>query len=431
MGSRAGYVVKRDGVTTAYGAHWGASSIMDDIFWGPEYATEAFVAQEPLEEIAEIDGGDEGTVLMDWDAKRMLWWAANCELPVHQRLFNRLAAQNWPGWTIETANAHQSGVLSYLGVELDGDKDSETEADEDEHGEEPSDGDEYAIDQDSIVIPTLPDAPISDLHELQSGCWLTVRRDDGALEDYFVADHRDDDILLAGRGLLDKLPRERALGKPAPELATVSGVFIDCQGNAIWRWHGPRYPWQERQLQKLWPDCAFRDLEQGWQGQVEATGRQPAGLQANERDIVGGVVASLLVDSSIDPRKVFTNIVGIAKGVRVGCLGITVFVGLLGGGLALWIDKLPLTILVVLLFAACLVGTIWFWRKSAATVSVFDLMPAGDKFHKGMNVEEKRPIMSRALTSAGFPSLEELESAGDVRDLRKSTDDDDDEEEDS
>ena len=76
---------------------------MDDIFWGPEYATQAFVAQEPLEELDEIDGGDEGTVLIDWDAKRMTWWAANCELPAHQRLFNRLAAQNWPGWQIETA----------------------------------------------------------------------------------------------------------------------------------------------------------------------------------------------------------------------------------------------------------------------------------------------------------------------------------------
>jgi hypothetical protein len=59
-------------------------------------------------------------------------------------------------------------------------------------------------------------------------------------------------------------------------------------------------------------------------------------------------------------------------------------------------------------------------------------MSAGDKFHKGMNVEEKRPIMSRALMSSGFPSLEELESAGEVRDLRESTDvDDDDDEEDS
>ena len=56
-------------------------------------------------------------------------------------------------------------------------------------------------------------------------------------------------------------------------------------------------------------------------------------------------------------------------------------------------------------------------------------MSAGDKFHKGMNVEEKRPIMSRALTSAAFPSLEELESAGEVRDLRKSADVDDNDEE--
>ena len=92
MGSRAGYIIKRDGVATAYGTRWGASSIMDDIFWGPEYATETIVAQEPMDELEEIDGGDEGTVLIDWDAKRMIWWASNCRLPLHQHLFNKLAA---------------------------------------------------------------------------------------------------------------------------------------------------------------------------------------------------------------------------------------------------------------------------------------------------------------------------------------------------
>jgi hypothetical protein len=131
-----------------------------------------------------------------------------------------------------------------------------------------------------------------------------------------------------------------------------------------------------------------------------------------------------LVDSSVDPRKVISDFVGVAKGLRFGCLGVTLLAGLLGGGLALWIDKLPLTVIVVLVFLVCLGGTIKFWRKSAAALSVVDLMPPGDKFHTGMNVEEKRPLMSRALTSAGFPSLEELEAVGEVRDLRNSSDDD-------
>lgn len=428
MGSRAGYVVKRDGVAAAYGAHWGASSIMDDIFWGPERATEAFLAQEPLEELEEIDGGDEGTVLIDWDAKRMMWWAANCELPAHQRLFNRLAAQNWPGWQIETAQAHQGGILGYLGIDLEGDREGEAKIGEDEHREEqddgePGDGDEHAIEQEYMMNPELPEPPISDLENLKTGCWLSVRRSDGDLEDYFIAEHRDDDVLRAGRKLLEGLPRERALGAPAPELASVSGVFIDCRDKFIWRWQGPRYGWNERQLQKNWPDFTLRDVEQGWLGQVQATGRLPGDLQANERDILGAVVTSLLVDSSVDPRKLISDFVGVAKGLRVGCLGVTLLVGLLGGGLALWLDKLPLTVIVVLVFLVCLGGTIKFWRKSATALSVVDLMPPGDKFHKGMNVEEKRPIMSRALTSAGFPSLEELEAAGEVKDLRNSTDD--------
>jgi hypothetical protein len=427
MGSRAGYIVKRDGVATAYGSRWGASSIMDEIFWGPDYATEAFTAQEAMDELEEIDGGDEGSVLIDWDAKRMIWWAANCRLPVHQNLFNKLAAHNWPGWQIEAARGYQGEILDYFGIDLYGSEETDDQ-DEEEYDEEFEDEEECIIEQEMIVRPETPKGPILDLDELQTGVWVTIHGEEEGREDYFVAEYDDADILQAGPQWFDTLPRDRSLGTPAPELVTVSGVVVDCPEKTIWRWRGSRYAGTEQQLKKIWPDYRFRDIADGWLGQVKITGRSPGTLQADERQILGWVVASLLGDASIDPRKMISNVVGVAKGVRVGCLAITLLVGVVGGGLAFWLNSVGAIVVVAILFALCLVATLKVWRKSAAAISILDMPSSRDNFHKGLTTEEKRPIMSQTLASAGFPSLEELEKAGELPDLYGYEDDEEEEE---
>lgn len=439
MGSRAAYVIRRDGVAAAYGSHWGASSIMDWIFWGPEYATRAFIAMEPLESLEDIDGGDEGTVLIDWDARRLLWWASNCNLPAHQRLFNRLAAANWPGWQIDSAVGHQNDILQYLGIVLNDEEDlpadeeieeeedvsaeedeeEEQDEEEDENGEE-DEGDEGEVDDDelldpeSVCQPDLPEPPLASLDELTTGCWVTVRSDDGSLRDYFVADHAADDLLEIGGRLPDLLPREKALAGPVPELLAVEGIFIDQKEQILWRWKGPRYGWRERQLERIWPEFRFRDLDGGWAAHREATGRSAAGLEADERALVGCVAAGLLTDSSVDPRRHFATMAALAKRLRVGCLTTALLVGLLGAGLAIWLDSPIAAVVAVLVFGACLVVALWLWRRTAITIQLLGSSSDNETSVEGMSPEEKRPILSRALVAAGFPSLEALKAAGEL-----------------
>lgn len=431
MGSRAGYVVKRDGVATAYGSHWGASSIMDAIFWGPDYATRILTSQQTLDSLDEIDGGDEGTVLIDWDARRLLWWASDCELPAHQRLFNRLAASNWPGWQIDTAHGLQGEVLKYLGIEVqeedeegsEEDEEEEEEEEDEEEDEEEEDFEDEDVEEEededegnsgSYTKPVMPAPPVRDLDELETGCWLTVRHADGKLDDYFVVGFREDDMLASDSSLLETLPREQALHHPVPELLALSGLYVDMPAATVWRWPGPRYAWFERRLQHQWPGFQFRDLAGGWEAQMEATGRSPEGLQVNDRDILGPVVAGLLVDSSIDPRKALLGIANSARAVRGGCAAVTVLTALMVAVLALWLESVVLAVLGAVFVLLCLAATVGIWRRTAIVVKTFGAIPEGDPFEKGMTVAEKRPILSRALVAAGFPSLEALEAAGEL-----------------
>src|SRR5688572_5138451 len=115
MGSRASYVVKKQGEAKAFGSHWGASSLTEHLFWGPEYATQVFESQTPLDDLADIEGGDEGYALIDWDDRKLIWWNARCHLPVQQRLYNRLLGQMWPDWNISLATHGTDELLNHLG----------------------------------------------------------------------------------------------------------------------------------------------------------------------------------------------------------------------------------------------------------------------------------------------------------------------------
>lgn len=428
MGSRASYVVKKDGRARAYGSHWGASSLMDNLLWGPDYATKAFEAQGELDELEDIEGGDEGYALIDWDQRRLIWYFDNCELPIQQQLYDRMLAETWPGWTIDSATHGIADLLDHLGI-ASGESTDDDDDDDDVHDnvyDQPSDEededtgvdldefDDELIYQPEPIIGLVEDIDV----DLEPGNWLTIREKDGTCRDYFGFPDELDDLLNAGEALIEHLEEFMTLDSPPRELITLGGAVIDRREKVIRRWEGPRYPWDEKTLREAWDGWSLKDLPGGWQAQLDATDREAGDLAGGHREILGLTVAGLLNDSSKDPCQALANIAAIGHGVRNGCAGITLAVAVVGIGLSIWLDSTPMAIVAGILFVICFLLTVWLWRKTSPAMYVLDSLnssPHGDApIPDGLNVEQKREILNGVLDRLGYPSIEQLEADGEL-----------------
>ena len=418
MGSRASYVVKRDGQARAYGSHWGASSLMDDLFWGPDYATRAFEVQEELDELEEIEGGDEGYALIDWDERRLIWYFVNCELPVQQQLYNRMLAETWRGWTIDLATHGIDDLLNHLGIAsgepADDDDDEPEYEDEYEEDEDTS----FELDDEMVYQPEPITGPIGDIEiDLEPGNWLTIREKDGTCRDYFGFQDELADCLNVGKALIEHLEEFMTLDSPPRELITLGGAVIDRREKVLWRWEGPRCQWDEKALRKAWDGWSMKDLPGGWQAQLDVTDREAEDLAGGHREILGLTVAGLLNDSSKDPREVLANIAAIGHRGRNGCAGITLAVAVVGIGLSMWLDSTAVAIVAGILFVICLLLTSWLWRRTSLALRVLDSVNSSLKdtpVPDGLNVERKREILNGVLDRLGYPSIEQLEADGEL-----------------
>ncbi len=423
MGSRASYVIKRDGQTRVYGSHWGASSLMDDLIWGPDYATAAFEAQEELDELADIDGGDEGCALIDWDDRAMLWDFANCRLPVQRQLYNRILAETWPGWKIALAAGGNDDLLKHLGTSFeelleDDDEDDDTQDDED-YDEE----DEYGsreFEDDLIRTPEPITGPIRDVDEIEIGTWLTIRDPDGTCRDYFALEYDLDDFLEVGESVIERLDSFSALDSPPRELISVGGLVVDRREKVLWLWEESPHQWYEQIVKKAWKGWSLKCLPGGWRAQIDATGHDVADLDGGEREILGATVGELLCDSSKDPRATLATIAAIGHGVRNGCAGITLVVAVVGVGLSVWLDSPVIAIVAGVLFVLCFLPTVWLWRKTSFALRVMDDVassPTRDApTPDGLDIEQKRELLDPVLRRLGYPSIEELEASGELPD---------------
>ena len=440
MGSRASYVIKRDGQARAYGSHWRGSSLMDDLFWGPEYATGAFEAQVELDELEEIEGGDAGCALIDWDERRLIWDFADCDLPVQRQLYNRMLAVTWPEWTIEVAANDTDALLDYLGFSIDDSTDDDgdepeyedegeyEDEEEEEHEDEENEDTSSEFDGDLVYQPEPIGGPIKNIEEdLQPGNWLTIRDEDGTYRDYFGFPDELDEFLSFGETLIEHIGPLPTLDSPPRELITLGGIVIDRREKILWRWEGPRYLWEDDDLRQAWKGWLLKDLPGGWQAQLDTTGREAEDLAGGHREILGVTVAGLLNDSSKDPRRMLANIATIGHTVRNGCAGTTLAVAVGGIGFSIWLDSTAVAIVAGILFVICLLLTSWLWRKTSLALHVLDSVnesPMDAPIPNGLNTEQKRQILDAVLRRLDYPSIEQLEADGELP-----TDEDYDEEE--
>lgn len=118
MGQRANLITVESGEYTVRYDHWCANRLDEILFWGAGYALEFFDAQEQVGDEGWLDDvWAEGGAVLDLDKKHLLWWGGEdilYELPL-RRLYLKLQAKVWNGWTIEWAHRGIVDLAEYVG----------------------------------------------------------------------------------------------------------------------------------------------------------------------------------------------------------------------------------------------------------------------------------------------------------------------------
>ena len=104
MGHRANFILRRGGRTQRYYSPWGALSLTQDIFWGPDETTRFIRSLSPEDDSPDLDS-PVAAALVDWDTRRLLWFEAEHLRPERRerRLYFQLLRQTWADWEIRFA----------------------------------------------------------------------------------------------------------------------------------------------------------------------------------------------------------------------------------------------------------------------------------------------------------------------------------------
>lgn len=121
MGHRANYVIREDGELELYYSLWGALTVPDDVFWGPEWA-EAFIRQQ--DRVANDDWLDdiwgEGGVALDKDERVItLFGGEVLGLAPLNEVFVDLMGALWSqkGWQVRWAEAGMPAIAAAVGLD--------------------------------------------------------------------------------------------------------------------------------------------------------------------------------------------------------------------------------------------------------------------------------------------------------------------------
>jgi hypothetical protein len=118
MGHEANYILRRGGRTQIFHSSWGALSLAQDIFWGPDETTRFIRSLQPADALRGPDACG-GAALLDWEARRLTWFEAGHieSQPMEQQMYVRLLQQTWPDWEILYAAEEILTIADELGVD--------------------------------------------------------------------------------------------------------------------------------------------------------------------------------------------------------------------------------------------------------------------------------------------------------------------------
>ena len=115
MGCRGTFVIRENGINTyLYDGSFGAG-IMPDLFYGVDSTLDLF--SRGSEQATILDGVWEGGVLVDLDAKVMMFWGSDVLLdnvPLIPHLISFMKNYTWQGWDVRHAQWGMSSMGKYL-----------------------------------------------------------------------------------------------------------------------------------------------------------------------------------------------------------------------------------------------------------------------------------------------------------------------------
>jgi hypothetical protein len=136
----------------------------------------------------------------------------------------------------------------------------------------------------------------------ERGIWFTVRDADDRLADNYLTDAMQP-LLLAGPALLDRFPG-RLVDPIPPEDRVKGGAWIDSARKEIIFWRADSVPDLERRFGAKWPGWSVRRQTEGWQTQLELSGRRAPDLRADPAKLVRDVINIVLDESPFHPKNV-------------------------------------------------------------------------------------------------------------------------------
>ncbi|NNE01044.1 MAG: hypothetical protein HKN47_27320 [Pirellulaceae bacterium] len=434
MGSRAGFIVKRNGVAKAYGSRHAGSSTVEYLLRGPDVATKKFRSIDEMAELDDVLGGEGGAAIIDWDERVVIWMMSNCRLPVHQRLCNAMIGQAFEGWTVRMAHdlyeiSEQAGIdTSKYVSQDDGDwqkweqevRASDLSQEEMEQVIRDAHEDRRTTEKDAWEPADVPEK-IESFEQIDNeGAWIMVRRSDGTVKDYYGFSPLQN-YLLRGKAFAESLAELPSIDRIPHELVVTEGLLIDETDKVVWRWPIGRVQALEQQIAKCWDGWTFRETPgANWAGQVELSGREASELACPPRNILGLVVAEHAPYASGDVGA--PGLAGIISAVRKGCLGLTLILAVATVAVYLLSQSVGFTIALGILLALCVAATIFVYKKSAIAIRTLDL---------DVSPEQSNDNMDRILRGLSYPTIAELRANGEIPrhdDYDDDEGDDDDEE---
>jgi hypothetical protein len=285
MGHRSNFVIIEQGKIIMRYSHWGAITIPQDIFWGPEKTIEYINRLEPCDELLD-NVWCEGAVLVDLDKKNLLFYGGEDikYSPALQRNFLRIIAENWPGWKIDWAYQEIIDIAAYLNIDLAQVKSSSP----------------------ANIKPLDLEALAKDNGEYISSV-ISLVSDYGQVFDYGFEDLDCKRFLYLGPYVIEFL-KQRPTIKLPHENNIINGILIDNATKQLWVWCKEIMDDNLMTISSNWLGWQVKRHYQGLPYQVELTGRSSDEIKVTDEQALATLKNILSTDRRFDPSSVLKAI---------------------------------------------------------------------------------------------------------------------------
>ena len=283
MSHDATYILRHGESEEYFYSHWGGLAVDRDLLQGPDTFMNFVYGLRRTDEPC-LGRWLTGLVVVDVANHTLQYWAWDHfgNDPLGRRIYPRLLAKQWPGWTCSWLS--RPGALMGRTERWQPEDPDAVRAWQSQSWKEAVKEDQW-LDAIADYGADLVRTWVEDDHN----SWVTVTTDGGTRDDRWLAGSPAGSNMTAGPdavlGAMEDRP-ERPFETLGLEFVAFDACYhLDLTSRTFWWWLA-RPPWPEdphSSYERTWPDWTVRRLEGGpWQ-QMRATERDPKLLLSEER----------------------------------------------------------------------------------------------------------------------------------------------------